>query len=91
MTETNEIDCVFCKNPVDGSHKCIICNNIVHVICGTGVGPEGFGQSVECFKCKPKPKSSTLTSVQGKRILLMIGVIGKTYGIHVSLNKKTES
>ena len=50
----NEIKCVFCNDIVGGAHKCIKCNKAAHLICGTGVGEEKYGQGLICFVCEPK-------------------------------------
>ena len=46
--------CVQCDKPVGTVHACPQCKQYIHLICGTPVGEEGFGQSVICSKCKIK-------------------------------------
>ena len=43
--------CHICFGNVSGAHKCNQCRRSVHLICGIGVGEEGYGQEVICFKC----------------------------------------
>ena len=56
--------CIVCDNIADGAHKCNQCKQIVHQICGNGIGEEGYGQEVVCFKCS---KSETkISKAKGK-------------------------
>ena len=50
----SSLKCKICKEDVDGAHKCLKCNEYVHVICGKGVGEEGYGQSIICHNCSEK-------------------------------------
>ena len=49
-----EAVCVSCKSETSGAHKCQDCGLHCHVICGTPVGEEGYGQAVVCPKCSSK-------------------------------------
>lgn len=44
-------NCHVCFDTVSGSHMCVVCRRSVHVFCGKGVGEEGYGQAVTCYKC----------------------------------------
>ena len=43
--------CVGCGNETDGAHKYQNCDLNCHIICGSPVGEEGYGQSVVCPNC----------------------------------------
>ena len=48
--DSNE-NCNVCKKEVQGAHVCVKCNLPVHLICGQGIGEEGYGQPVTCKTC----------------------------------------
>jgi hypothetical protein len=45
-------NCHVCFGEVSGAHKCITCRRAVHVFCGVGIGEEGYGQAVKCYRCQ---------------------------------------
>ena len=60
---TLETLCVFCKREVGNAHKCILCDEFVHVFCGEGnEEEEGYGQAIKCFVClgKKSPGHKTM-------------------------------
>ena len=60
---TLETLCVFCKREVGNAHKCILCDEFVHVFCGEGnEEEEGYGQAIKCFVClgKKSPGHETI-------------------------------
>ncbi|CAB3988115.1 Hypothetical predicted protein [Paramuricea clavata] len=52
VTNITDNHCHVCFGEVSGAHKCISCLRAVHVFCGVGIGDEGYGQAVKCFKCQ---------------------------------------
>lgn len=60
--------CVVCGLPGSGAHRCAVCKKLTHVICGTGVGMEGYGQKIICFKCKPEETPEKLAKKVVERI-----------------------
>jgi hypothetical protein len=71
--ETSQHDgrCKVCLEEYNGCHACDRCHMPVHSICGTGIGPEEYGQKVICFVCSPKkgrgaPKRSKGPAKKGK-------------------------
>ncbi|XP_028415486.1 uncharacterized protein LOC114538508 [Dendronephthya gigantea] len=52
-------NCHVCFGTVSGSHICIVCHRSVHVFCGEGIGDEGYGQAVTCYKCLDRGKKQT--------------------------------
>jgi len=57
--EVDGSKCIVCDKVVGGAHKCDKCKNHVHLICGKGIGENGYGQTVVCFKyLKPKTNSN---------------------------------
>ncbi|GAX12673.1 hypothetical protein FisN_13Lu158 [Fistulifera solaris] len=48
-----KVNCGFCGKPADAAHFCLICSYVVHAICGTSDGEEGYGKPVTCYRCKP--------------------------------------
>jgi hypothetical protein len=47
------VSCCVCDKAMSStaSHRCVSCQNIVHVFCGRPVGEEGYGASVCCKAC----------------------------------------
>ena len=75
--------CKVCKQSCGTAHKCISCNDFVHIICGKPQGQEeGYGQSVICSLCVCSPPThshpeednsssdSALTRIGYKNIIL---------------------
>ena len=50
--EPGEPLCVVCHNPTSPSHMCIKCHGPCHLLHGTPVGEDGFGQSVIFSLCR---------------------------------------
>ena len=49
--------CVICEKESSGAHKCLVCDQFVHAVCGTySEGSEGFGQKVTCNICVRKDR-----------------------------------
>ncbi|CAH0730445.1 unnamed protein product, partial [Brenthis ino] len=51
---SSDIVCCICQKESSGAHTCIICNQVVHVICTDstlGADYEGFGSKVTCIRC----------------------------------------
>ena len=57
MTDKVNRKCKVCDGDVSGAHKCMECQESVHLVCGKGVGDEGYGQSVVCNICQERDKS----------------------------------
>jgi len=66
--------CVVCNNEVGTAHKCDICKNNVHLICGTGVGDEEYGQFVVCFNCERKKRKKKVPCTLMFFIVLLVNV-----------------
>ena len=52
-------NCNVCNEVVGDAHTCVKCLKPVHVICGEGIGEEGYGQLVTCKKCNVIKETST--------------------------------
>ena len=60
--------CAYCEKEVGTAHKCIKCQNFVHVFCGDGnEEEEGYGQQITCFLCAKKDKTSVSELKQTKK------------------------
>ena len=58
--------CSVCNKDATGAHSCIICQKIVHMICGT-LAPgaeEGYGAKIVCFNCDST--NATVSDPAGK-------------------------
>ena len=58
MDPTNSLD-VSSKKKGKCGRKCKWGLGVVHAICGSTTGNEGYGAEVECYRCKP-PENNTL-------------------------------
>ncbi len=67
MAEAIEVTCAVCDKEVGTGHKCKLCSEFVHLICGErdeDEEKEGYGQSVSCFKClKIRGRGTTFRGV----------------------------
>ena len=53
--DNKKVYCVICKKESSGAHKCSVCDQFVHVICGSySEDSEGFGLTVTCNLCVRK-------------------------------------
>ena len=53
--DEKKVDCVICEKESSGAPKCSVCEQFVHVICGTySEDIEGLGQKVTCNICVRK-------------------------------------
>jgi hypothetical protein len=50
-TTESDMLCIKCHNETSGAHRCDVCKQHIHVICGTQIGEEGYGSSVRCDLC----------------------------------------
>ncbi len=48
-----KVNCGYCGKPAAAAHFCLICSYVVHAICGTSDGEEGYGKPVTCYRCRP--------------------------------------
>lgn len=51
---TSDVVCCICQQESSGAHTCIICNQVVHVVCADstlGADYDGFGSKVTCMRC----------------------------------------
>jgi len=47
--DNKKVYCVICEKESSGAHKCSVCDQFVHAICGSyGEDSEGFGLKVTC-------------------------------------------
>jgi hypothetical protein len=46
--------CRVCQQECGGAHRCAVCDQHVHAICGVSDGDEGYGATVTCFLCRPQ-------------------------------------
>ena len=47
--------CVICEKESSGAHECSVCDQFVHIICGSySEDSEGFGLKVTCNLCARK-------------------------------------
>jgi hypothetical protein len=47
--DNKKVYCVICEKESSGSHKCSVCDQFVHVVCGVySEESEGFGLKVTC-------------------------------------------
>ena len=53
------VNCSYCGLRATGAHHFSICLGVVHAICGSTTGNEGYGAEVECYRCEP-PENNTL-------------------------------
>ena len=44
--------CGVCGNEVGKAHKCMTCQEFVHIFCGKQIGSEGYGQHCICKHCE---------------------------------------
>src|SRR5215510_8734050 len=50
-----EVYCIICEKESSGVHKCSVCDQFFHAVCGGyGEDSEGFGQNVTCNLCVRK-------------------------------------
>jgi hypothetical protein len=47
------VNCIYCREITTAAHYCSLCLYVVHAICGTSDGEEGYGKPVKCFRCRP--------------------------------------
>ena len=47
------VNCIYCREITTAAHYCSLCLYVVHAICGTSDGEEGYGKPVKCFRCLP--------------------------------------
>ena len=47
------VNCIYCGGITTAAHYCSLCLYVVHAICGTSDGDEGYGKPVKCFRCRP--------------------------------------
>lgn len=44
--------CIVCGDPAMAAHYCLLCNYIVHAVCGDPEENKGYGKPVKCFQCR---------------------------------------
>ena len=58
--DNKNVYCVICEKQSSGAHKCSVCDQFVHAICGSySEDSEGFGPIVTCNLCVGKNRINT--------------------------------